>query len=51
MTILGHIFGIIVVIFGLVLIVGIHRLSMKFDFDAPLFKIEINISDKKEDKD
>lgn len=50
MIILGHIFGIIVLIFGIILLVRIIRYAVNFDFDAPLFKTDITISYKKEDK-
>ena len=46
MAILGHILGIIVLILGIVLVVGIIRCAINFDFDAPLFKTEITISEK-----
>lgn len=46
MAILGHILGIIVLILGIVLVVGIVRCAINFDFDAPLFKTEITISKK-----
>ena len=51
MVILGHILGIIIMILAIVLVVGIIRCVMKFDFDAPLFKTEITISDKRKDRD
>lgn len=53
MTILGHIFGIIIVIIGFFFVVGIIRYALKFDFDAPLFETKITIttkSDKSEKK-
>lgn len=49
MAILGHILGVIILILGIVLVVGIIRYAVKFDFDAPLFKTEITISHKRED--
>lgn len=48
---LGHILGIVILILGIVLVVGIIRYVVKFDFDAPLFKTEITISDKRKDRD
>ena len=46
MAILGHILGIIVLILGIILVVGIIRCAINFDFDAPLFKTEITIFEK-----
>lgn len=51
MAVIGHILGIIILILGIVLVVGIIRCVVKFDFDAPLFKTEITISDKRKDRD
>lgn len=50
MTILGHILGIIILVLGIILVVGIIRFALKFDFDAPIFKTEITISDNSEKK-
>ena len=50
MTILGHILGIIILVLGIILVVGIIRCALKFDFDAPIFKTEITISDNSEKK-
>lgn len=46
MIVLGQILGVIIIIFGIVLVVGILRYASKFDFDAPLFKTEITITTK-----
>lgn len=43
MTVLGHILGIAIVIFGIILIVGLIHYALTFDFDAPIFKTEIKI--------
>lgn len=48
MIILGHIFGIAIVILGIILVVGIIRYALKFDFDAPLFETEITFTEKTE---
>lgn len=50
MAIIGHIFGILFLIFGAVLLVGIIHYVINFDFDAPIFKIDVTISDKTDDK-
>ena len=50
MTVLGHILGIAILILGIILVAGIIRYAVKFDFDTPLFKTDITISDKTEDK-
>lgn len=49
-TILGHIFGIIVLILGIVLVIGIIYVALTFDFNAPLFKTKITIKTKSEKK-
>ncbi len=46
MIVLGQILGIAIVILGIILLVGITRYALKFDFDAPLFKTEITITTK-----
>lgn len=51
MAVIGNILGIIILILGIVLVVGIIRYAVKFDFDAPLFKTEITLSDKRKDRD
>lgn len=51
MAIIGNILGIIILILGIILVVGIIRYAVKFDFDAPLFKTEITLSDKRKDRD
>ena len=47
MAVIGHILGIIILILGIVLVVGIIRYAVKFDFDAPLFKTEITFLNKR----
>ena len=49
MALLGHIIGIIILIIAIILVVGIIRYALKFDFNAPLFKTDITITDNKED--
>ena len=51
MAIIGHILAIALLLLGTVLVVGIIRYVVKFDFDAPLFKTEITISVKRKDRD
>lgn len=51
MAVIGHILGIIILILGIVLVVGIIRYAVKFDFDAPLFKTEITFLNKRKDRD
>ena len=46
MTILGHIIGIIILIVVVVFCVKMVRVVLNFDFDAPIFKIDISISEK-----
>lgn len=50
MAILGHILGIIILILAIILVVGIFRSAVKFDFDAPIFRTDITITEKKEDE-
>lgn len=50
MALLGHIIGIIILIIAIILVVGIIRYAIRFDFNAPIFKIDITITDKKEDE-
>lgn len=49
MTVLGHIIGIAIVIFGIILLVRLIYYALTFDFDAHIFKteIKIKITDKK----
>lgn len=51
MVVLGHILGIIIVIFGVILLIGMIHYVLNFDFDAPIFKIDIKISNKTESGD
>lgn len=51
MTLLGHILGIIILILAIILVVGIIRCAIKFDFDAPIFRTDITITEKKENED
>ena len=48
MAVLGHILGIVILILGIMLVVGIISYVVKFDFDAPLFKTDITVTDKQE---
>lgn len=50
MAVLGHILGIAILILGILLVVGLIRYAVKFDFDAPLFETDITFSDDTEDK-
>lgn len=50
MAVLGHILGIAILILGILLVAGLIRYAVKFDFDAPLFKTDITFSDNTEDK-
>lgn len=47
MALLGHILGIIIVIYGILLVIGMIYSAVNFDPDAPLFEIEITFGDKK----
>ena len=51
MAIIGNILGIIILILGIILVVGIIRYAVKFDFDAPLFKTEITFFHKRKARD
>ena len=50
MTLLGSIFGIIVIIFGVALLISIIRMVLNFDFNASLFDVDITISEKIDEK-
>lgn len=50
MSILGQIIGIVILVLVIFLVVGIIRYAIRFDFNAPIFKIDITITDKKEDE-
>ena len=47
---IGQILGIIILIFGIILVIGIIRYVSNFDYDAPFFKIDITISTKSENE-
>lgn len=49
-TIIGHIIGIIIVIFGIIAIIALFKSNL-MDFDGPLMKTEIEISYKIKDDD
>ena len=50
-AILGNILGIIILIFGIVFVVGMICYALNFDFDAPIFRIDITFLDKSKKKE